>query len=136
MDRNSATNNRTNTRIARNQVFLNQIFRRILDKNAGTLADRNSTGNISANAIADYLVVARSDAGNLDADAGNTGNNSGLAEDSVALDPIIWNAINPDPPAVAPIDRTRKIGADMVAGDRIAAIGLQADACQAKSVDR
>src|SRR4028118_788935 len=67
--------------IARNQVVLNQVFRRIADDDANIVADRNSTSNISANAIADYLVVARSDAGNLDAGAGNTGKNSGLAED-------------------------------------------------------
>jgi hypothetical protein len=71
----------TTCSIARNQVVLNQVFRRILDADANIVADRNSTSNISANTVADYLVVARSDAGNLDADAGNTAKNSGLAGD-------------------------------------------------------
>ena len=51
------------------------------------------------------------------------------------LDPIIWNAINNDPFGVAPSDRTRGIGADMVVDDLVAAIALQADGCQLKFVD-
>ena len=71
-------NSATDAHIARNQVVLNQVFRRIADADTSVVADRNSTSNISANTVADYLVVARTDAGNLDA---NPGTKSFVARD-------------------------------------------------------